>query len=147
MANENELERSGDAGEHGRVSNGVNDNGRAADDSHFQLRETDLIMPGLLMTAALVILWILVAIGLSGCATSPAWPPPGDQQKTAPVSANQNCIINCSVQVTQETALEDIKNNAGPVTGGTQSQSATQSNTQTVQPTTTVTKDDGVPKP
>jgi hypothetical protein len=137
MANETELERSGDASEYGRVGNGVDDNVRVVDDSHFQLRESDLIMPGVLMTCILGLVVVLILLGIGGCASVPPTPSAGPQQKTAAVVANPNCVVACSVQVSQSTALEDIKNNAAPVTAGAQSQSTSQTSTQTISPTTT----------
>jgi hypothetical protein len=150
MGNKHENELAGKTGDsqHSGISSGVNDNGRVFDDSHFQLKTADLVMPGLLMTAILAILAVLILLGIAGCATSPAFPPAGPQQKTAPIVANEKCIMFCSVQSSQATALEDIQNNTGPVTGGDQSQSNTQSNTQTGNPTISPTKtEDGVPKP
>jgi hypothetical protein len=97
--------------------------------------------------AKTTLLCTALSMVLNGCATSPNWPPPGPQQKVAPVSANQNCTIFCSVQITQSTALEDIKNNTGQVTAGNQVQTTTQTNTQSSTPTVTTSKNDGEPKP
>jgi len=149
MENSNETELGGKTGgsQPSGVSSRITVDVGNADDSHFQLRESDLIMPGILMTTALTLVVTLILLGISGCASMPPLPPAGPEQKTAVVVANPNCVIACSVEISQSTALENIKNNAGQVTGGTQSQSISQTSTQTVSPTTTVTKDDGVPKP
>jgi hypothetical protein len=134
---ENELERNNNANKHGSVGDVIVDNGGTIDDSHFQLRESDLIMPGVLMTCILGLVVVLILLGIGGCASVPPTPPAGPQQKTAAVVANPNCVVACSVQVSQSTALEDIKNNAAPVTAGAQSQSTSQTSTQTISPTTT----------
>jgi hypothetical protein len=139
---ENELGGKSDADVFGGVSGIVNDNGDLPDDSHFQLRESDLIIPGLLMTAALVFLAILILLGVGGCASTPQFPPAGPQQKTASAVINPNCTVVCIVTTSQSTALEDIKNNTGQVTGGTQTQSTTQSPQVTTSPEVTVPKKD-----
>lgn len=77
---------------------------------------------------------------LNGCASAPSFPPAGEQQKTAPIVANLNCIAFCDAQVSQSTALEDIRNNAAPVTAGSQTQSTTQTSSQSASPTNTETK-------
>lgn len=84
---------------------------------------------------------LVVLLLLFGCAAIPNIPQAGPQQKTATVIANPNCIANCDVQISQSTALEDIKNNSGPITAGAQNQSTTQSSTKTStsSPTTTTT--------
>jgi hypothetical protein len=66
-------------------------------------------------------------------------PPAGPQQKTAPLVSNPNCVAWCNTQVTQSTALEDIKHNAAPVTAGAQAQTTNQQTTQS--------DEGGVPKP
>jgi hypothetical protein len=152
MTSEDELGGKARGGERSGVGSGVDDNGGLPDDSHFQLRKPDLIMPGVFLACIFGLLAVLILLGLAGCASSPAFPPAGPQQKTSAVVVNPNCVAACSAQVSQSTALEDIKNNTAPVTAGAQTQSTSQTSTQTVQPTIspakTTTKTDGEdPKP
>ena len=67
---------------------------------------------------------------LCGCVTMPPPPLPGPQQKTAYSLINPYCLFWCAANNSQSTALEDIRNNAGPVQGGDQSEANTQSATQ-----------------
>lgn len=83
---------------------------------------------------------LVVVLFFTSCASVPSLPAAGPQQKTAPIVANLNCIVFCDAQVSQSTALEDVKNNTGPVTAGAQTLNNTQTSSQTASPTTTETK-------
>ena len=103
------------------------------DNDQLQRYCDDLVV---FLASSAIVLPILLLV--ASCAGLPPNPPPGPQQKTAAGVHNPSCGFMCFVEVSQSTALEDIKNNTGPVTGGAQSKSNTQSQSGTLSPTGTL---------
>lgn len=106
MGNKNEMERRDDACEHAGGGSVIDDHVSVPADNDLQLKDADLIMPGVLMSAGLVSFVILASLSTAGCASTPSYIPAGPQQKTGVVIANPHCIASCTVEVSQ-SATDD----------------------------------------